>query len=206
MRPFPRRRLAAGISVLLAGLLVGCGSSAGSPSVAPVATETPTPTPTPIPTRSIAPSPSATAAVDAAAGLSIASPYELVPLDEVTAGAINGGMEAALGELSSAFEFGYRSVSKSGEVLTASLVMVMNFPSGSMTSMPGFLEGVAGGIASTASGSVETTMILDHPVALITTDVLVYAAYQSDTAVVMVMTPTLELSEAIVTALITDAE
>jgi hypothetical protein len=84
--------------------------------------------------------------------------------------------------------------------------MVMNIPGGAMTSMPGFLESVAGGIAGTASGSVETTTILDHPVALVTTDLLIYAAYQSDTAVVMVMTPSQELSEAIVTALITASE
>ncbi len=144
--------------------------------------------------------------MDAAEGLAIASPYELVALDPITAGAIEGAMEAALGELGSVFEFGYRFVAESGEQIADSMVMVMNVPSGALTSAPGFLESVAGGIAGTASGSVETTTILDREVAVITTEALVYAAYQSDTAVVMVLTPTLESSEAIVTALISASE
>ena len=144
--------------------------------------------------------------MDAAEGLAIGSPYELVALDPITAGAIDGAMEAALGSLSSAFEFGYRSVAESGEVLPDSMVLVMNVPGAALTSTPGFLESVAGGIAGTASGAVETTTILGRDVALITTEGLVYAAYQSESAVVMVMTPTLESSEAIVTALISASE
>jgi hypothetical protein len=208
MKSSPRGRLAQGTSILLAFLLAGCGSAAVSPSVTPepIASATPTPTPTPSPTPSITPSPTASSAVDAAAGLAIASPYELVALDEITAAAINGAMDAALGDFNSVFAFGYRSVTKSGEPLTGSLVMVMSFPSGAVTSMPGFLDSVAGGMAGTGSGSIKSTTILDHPVDLITTDSLVYAAYLSEKDVVIVMTPALALSKAIVTALISASE
>ena len=144
------------VAVLVAGLVVaGCSPAAVaslSPSATPepTPTATPSPTPTPEPTPSPTPKPTptveptATPPVDAAAGLKIAAPYQLTPLDSALEALFRKQFTSGVGAAASLIDFGGRDVVDDGALV--GYVFIVGFEPGVLTdaSYPSFLEGVKG--------------------------------------------------------------
>jgi hypothetical protein len=148
-------------------LAAACGSStaptappAGSPAAA---TAAPAATPAATPAAATAsPAAAGSPGADPAAGLSIAAPYTLAPLEATQAAQFEASLKAGLGAMSSIVQVGAREVKKSGA--NAGLLLAMAFPG---VPVPGsFLDSIAGGAAG-SSGTVSSTKINGQDVKLI---------------------------------------
>ena len=143
-------------AVLVVGLVVAACSPAAIASPSPTATPEPTPTATPSPTPTPEPTPSptpkptptaeptATPPVDAAAGLEIAAPYSLTPLDPALETLFRKQFTSGVGAAASLIDVGGRDIVDDGALV--GYVFVVGFQPGVLTdaSYPSFLEGVKG--------------------------------------------------------------
>jgi hypothetical protein len=210
--PMVRGRLAA---ALLGTVLVvsACGGSTATdaPSQAPTpapATSapvaTPTPTASPAPTASPTPAPteapSASAAVDPAAGLAIASPYKLAPLDPATEAAVQGSIEQSMGAFSGVFHVGMREITKSG--VLAAYVMVMLFPAGTLTDTT--YKAALGGITGASGTSFKASQVAGTSVSVGTLSTVNAGIFKSGDALMMVLAlakaEVLPIAKALITA------
>ncbi len=194
--------------------LAACGTAtAPSASPAPIATATPTPAPTPSPaptetataTPAATPAPSPTPAAspsassDPTSDLTIAPPYELVPLDPITSAAMQAGMAQALGSLGGIVDLGFRQATQGGQ--PACIVMVMEFPGLGAANQPGFLEQLATGLKG-ATGKVSESTILGHPVRFVTNGTQSMGMYVRQEGIVVPICQSPEAATAVTTALI----
>jgi hypothetical protein len=143
--------------------------------------------------------PTATPKIDPSADLKIAAPYELKPLDRVTAAAMEAAMGAALGSFQGLMQIGFRQAVVGDK--QAAIVMVMEFPGLGTVDQPGFLDSLAGSMRG-GSGKIEKATILGVPVRFVTTETQVMGVYQRHEGVVVAFSPTMKSTKAVVTALI----
>lgn len=163
--PSPRRFLALGATtVLMAVSLIGCGSStpaastaagastaAATPSAAASTATASTQAATPTPTTAA----SAPAAADPAAGLGIDAPYTLTPLPAALQQALESQMAASLGAFGGAIKFGFRQIG--GGSATGSILMVLAFPSGSLSAAA--YQGAVAGMGSSMGATFDTSTV-----------------------------------------------
>lgn len=137
--------------------------------------------------------------IDPSADLKIAPPYELQPLDRITAAAIEAAMAASLESFKGLMQIGFRQAVLGDK--QAAIVMVMEFPGLGTVGLPGFLDSIVAGMSG-ESGKVDKATILGVPVRFITSEAQVIGIYQRQDGVVVVFSPTKKSTEAVVTALI----
>jgi hypothetical protein len=127
-------------------------AAAASPSLAPSPSASPSPSPSPSPSLSVAPS---TPAVDAAAGLKIGAPYALVSLPAAAQQILEQQMATSLGAAGQTVTFGFRQIT--GGKGTGSILLVMGFPTGTLTDI-GY-GAVIGGIAAAMKAELTKTTV-----------------------------------------------
>jgi len=194
----PRHRLAA---ALLGFSLVAGACGASGPTAAPVTpvptiapapatasstpapTATPTTAPTPAPTATLTAGASASAAIDPAAGLAIAAPYQLAELDSATGAALQTSIEAGLGTYATLFHIGTRQVTKAGK--PAAFVMVMQFPAGTLTEAT--YQVVLGGIAASSKATLKVNDVAGTPVSTGTLSTVSVGIFKAGDDVILVL-------------------
>jgi hypothetical protein len=161
----PRRFVALGaMSVVMAASLIGCGSAA--PASAPPAASTAVATPSPAastadasaPADSTAPTTAASApatGADPAAGLAIDSPYTLTALPAALQQTLESQMAAGLGAFGDAVKVGFRQIG--GGNATGSILMVISFPSASLTATN--YQAALAGMGSSMGATFETSTV-----------------------------------------------
>jgi hypothetical protein len=197
------------IALVLLGLLfAACSPSAAlspspsrDPSAAPSlsAASTPAPTPSPTATPLPTPSPSAPAAVDAAAGLKIAAPYTLAPLDPTLEATFRQQISTSMGSLAGLIGFGGRNVVQNGA--PAGFAFVISMPPGVLTDTTyrTLLQGIEGGTQMTFT----TATIAGTEVSSGTAATGALGVYRDGDRIVMVVAPTAAAFTPVTKALIT---
>ena len=147
------------LACLLVVVISACGGSASAspsptPAPSPTPTQAPSPSPSPTPTALPSPSPSAVAAADPAAGLAIAPPYTLAPLDPALDASFRQQFSATAGAFASLIGVGGKEVVKNGAL--AGYTFVVGFPPGIMTDAT--YQTMLTGIATNAQLQFKTTM------------------------------------------------
>ena len=162
----PRRFVVLGaITVVMAASLIGCGSSAPASDApaASIAAATPTPAPS---TAAEASAPAATPApttaasgpatgTDPAANLTIDSPYSLTALPPALQQTLQSQMAAGLGAFGDTVKVGFRQVG--GGNATGSILMVIAFPSGSLSASA--YQAALAGMGSSMGATFETSTV-----------------------------------------------
>jgi len=163
--PAPRRFAVLGtLALVAAASLVGCGSAA--PASAPPAASTAAATPSPaastpaasLPAESTAPSTAASApatGADPAAGLGIDSPYSLSVLPPALKQTLESQMAAGLGAFGDTVKVGFRSID--GGNATGSILMVIAFPSGSLSAAA--YQGALAGMGSSLHATFDSSTV-----------------------------------------------
>jgi hypothetical protein len=200
-RPAQRQALIAFVAIaLLAG---ACGTSApttsatASPRAAATASAAASVAATPV--TSASPAAAGSPGADPAAGLSIAAPYTLEPLDPTQAAQFEASLKAGLGALSSIVQVGARQVKKAGT--NDGLVLAMAFPGVPVSNTSSFLDSVVGGAAG-ANGKVTSKTIEGQDVRLIEGTGTHVAAYLRGSTIVFAYGQAAAETEAIITAVI----
>jgi hypothetical protein len=202
--PRPPHRALIGFAAI-ALLAAACGGSTAptaSPTASPAAATTASPastvgaTPASTASQAAASSPGA----DAAAGLRIALPYTLEPLDASQAGQIDQ-VKNGLGAMASVVQVGVRQVKKAGA--NDGLLLAMAFPG---VPVPGsFLDSMATAAAG-SNGKVTSQTINGQDVKLIEGSSTHVAAYAHGSTMVFVYGQSADETVAIVTAVIQASE
>jgi hypothetical protein len=175
-------------------LLVGaCGTGLATPSPAVQAT------PTRPASASTAPS---SPAGDPLAGLSIAAPYTIAPLDAGQAAQIEQ-VRNGLGAMATVVQIGARMVKKSGT--GGGLLLAMAFPGVPLNSAA-LVDSVVGGAAGSAGGTMTTRTIGGQEVRLVEGPATSIAGYPHEGAIVLAYGRTLSEAVAIITAVIEASE
>jgi hypothetical protein len=193
------------IALVFLGLLfAACSPSAvlspspsTDPTVAPTpsAVSTPSPTSTPLPT----PSPSAPPAVDAAAGLKIAAPYTLAPLDPTLEAAFRQQFSTSMGALAGLIGFGGRDIVQNGAPVGHAFVI--SLPAGVLTQTT--YESLLQGIEGSGQMIFTTTTIAGTEVSSGTAATGALGIYRDGDRIVMVSTPAADTFTPVTKALIT---
>ena len=193
-----RRYLPVAVGSLLLIAIAGCGTGSAA-TASPAATVTPTVAATPAPTvaASVA-APSASAKVDPAEGLNIATPYSLAPLNPALEAGLEATMAASMGSMSSIVQIGARTAEKAG--VTQSYVIVMRLPGIPITG-PGFLDSVAGGAAGT-TGQITKQTVLGQTVEIVTAGTEVNMVFILGDRVLFIGGAQQDVELAVITALI----
>ena len=195
------------VSALLTVALVAaaCGGGA-SPTPAPTSTPTPTPAPTAVPTPDPTPvatasaPPSAGTPVDAAAGLQIAPPYEIVAVDAAIDALFAEQWTQATGAFGDLVGFGTRQVTEDGAL--RAFVVVLDFP-GELTSAPAFWSSLLAGVSAQSGAEPEIVPVAGVDVHKVTSGDATFGLYQSANVVIVVIPAAADQLVPICEALIT---
>ena len=137
------------------------------------------------------------------AGLSIAPPYTLDPLDSATASTFETQMKTSLGAMGSLVNVGARMAKRNG--LPAAVIIGMSF-NGVPTDSPTFLDSVAGGAAGSAAGAVTTRTIEGRAVKVVEGTSGTFAMYQHGSTIVMAIGTAKDEAVPVITAVIQASE
>ena len=215
------RPVAGGIALALATLLAAaCGptaapsasvavtpSAAASDTAEATSTEAVTPSPEPTPSETPDETDEASASptaseddVDPTADLTIAEPYALEPLDDVSAAAFQTGIAESLGAMGEVIDFGAMTVTR--DDAQVAILLAMAFPEFPGMEDPSFFESVMGGVAGSSGGEVETTTIAGRTVGLVEGAGTAFAGYQQDATVIFAIGQDMDEVTEVITALI----